>query len=387
MVIIEAEVSEVGSSSQAQSNATRLYVVSSILIPIAIISTGIRIWAELRHHRKRLAPDDFLIVWSTLVSVVYCAVVLQEPRYGLGRPIETVSAEDRKHMLKYGYVATAIYIIATASTKLSVLSLYHRAFPSIKFQRMCLATAVIVIMWLLGSLLLQALICRPIRKLWEPTTPGRCADTMVQNYFYTVSILALDLWIFALPLPLILRMRMITTRKKIGLGCLFSIGLGTCLIVALRVVFIPTDPRMFCQYIPASPWRSTTHLTTLPANATVFVILTTWEPVGGILCANLPLIYKPVADAFRRIMGTSRCSPGDDSPQGGPHSWYQLHRIVKQRARNARLGLSTLSSESYSEHAVYSEPMDLGGALVERRLERTVSTRAKEEQRQAGPDI
>lgn len=75
--------------------------------------------------------------------------------------------------------------------------------------------------------------CRPIQAFWGDSE-GTCIDLVAFTYFNNITNLVTDLWIFALPIPLILGLH--TSRdKRIGLCFLFSVGLGTCAISAARL--------------------------------------------------------------------------------------------------------------------------------------------------------
>lgn len=78
--------------------------------------------------------------------------------------------------------------------------------------------------------------CRPIQAFWGDSE-GTCINLVAFTYFTNITNLVTDLWIFALPIPIILRLQ--TSRdKRIGLCFLFSVGLGTCAISAARLSFV-----------------------------------------------------------------------------------------------------------------------------------------------------
>lgn len=50
----------------AESKVLDLEVCYSIPIPLEILSTSLRLWAESRPGRNGLAFDDLLMVWATV---------------------------------------------------------------------------------------------------------------------------------------------------------------------------------------------------------------------------------------------------------------------------------------------------------------------------------
>lgn len=128
-------------------------------------------------------------------------------------------------LFKGDYILSYMYHVGIVTTKLSVLALYHRAFPSATFHRIIILTGTVVFMWLLAMEFVLAGICQPVRKFWDESVQGTCIDICAFGQFNNYFNLIADVWIFVLPLPIISRLR-ISTRKKIGLGFVFSIGLA-----------------------------------------------------------------------------------------------------------------------------------------------------------------
>ncbi|PTU21599.1 hypothetical protein P175DRAFT_0508551 [Aspergillus ochraceoroseus IBT 24754] len=264
----------------AQSKVTDLIVCYSIPIPLEILSTALRLWAQQQPWRGGLAFDDILMIWAT-----------------------------------GDYVFSHFYDFAIASTKLSVLALYYRLFPTQKFRFIVTLTAGFVFLWLATMEFVLGFQCRPIQKFWNSEIPGKCFDLVAFSYFTNITNLATDIWIFVLPLPIILRLQ-ISRPKKIGLSFLFSVGLATCAVSAVRLSVVVS------QGSSDFTWAG------VPLG-----ILSVWEPLGGILCANLPIIYKPLVTAFRRAAGL----PSADQSGAGVHdSWYRLDNSSRSKG-NARL--------------------------------------------------
>jgi hypothetical protein len=99
-----------------------------------------------------------------------------------------------------------------------------------------IATAAFVVAWIVVMEVVLGFSCRPIQAFWGEKE-GTCVNLVAFTYFTNITNLVTDLWIFALPIPIILGLQA-SREKKIGLCFLFSIGLGTCAISAARLSFV-----------------------------------------------------------------------------------------------------------------------------------------------------
>ncbi|KAL4797004.1 hypothetical protein BDV19DRAFT_377751 [Aspergillus venezuelensis] len=333
-----------------QSKVLDLNVCYSIPIPLEILSTSFRLWAELRPGRSGLAFDDLLMVWATAVSVGLCiSGLVYGPPYGMGRHIAALDEEDVKTFMMGDYIFSHFYDFAIASTKLSVLALYYRIFPKPHFRRVVILTAVFVVMWLTAMELVLGFQCRPIQRFWDLDVDGECFNLVAFSYFTNITNLVTDLWILVLPLPIIMRLH-ISRDKKIGLSLLFSVGLATCTVSAARLSVVVS------QGSDDFTWAS------VPLG-----ILSVWEPLGGILCANLPISYKPLSAAFRKVTGQSSSERSRQIPTG-PRSWLRLeNNIAIARQKQKKNPVSADNDTSYTDtDNMYPSELDMGGIIVAR---------------------
>lgn len=109
--------------------------------------------------------------------------------------------------------------------KLSILTFYYRIFVTPLFRRIVLATITFIILWVLTITVILALQCRPIERFWNPIVPGTCFNLVAFSYFTNITNLVTDVWIFLLPVPLILRLH-ISGGRKLGLCVVFMVGLA-----------------------------------------------------------------------------------------------------------------------------------------------------------------
>ncbi|OTB14101.1 hypothetical protein K445DRAFT_75982 [Daldinia sp. EC12] len=321
----------------AESKVPLSNAFSLTAMVLEIISTGSRVWIKGRpSSQRRLAFDDYFIIWATVR--VYT---------GYGRHVDAITTEQLENLLLADYIGSHIYNFAIVSTKLSVLALYYRIFAIARFRLLVVATSVCVVTWFVVMELILVLGCRPIQAWWNipMAAAAACVDKIAFSYSTSILNLIFDLCILTMPIPIILRLQA-SMEKRIGLCFLFSMGLGTCAISAARLSVVVD--------------LKSKDITWDQVN---IGILSVWEPCSSILCANLPLVYKPLVDGLRKIHSTitnPRSQSRDPSGQlsSSCHDWTRLDgRAFKNHA--------TLNITATGGHLTESDVIEMSGITVE----------------------
>ncbi|GCB17918.1 hypothetical protein AAWM_00803 [Aspergillus awamori] len=352
----------------AQSRVTEVTVAYSVPIPVEILTTVWRLWIKLRPSSEHgLTFDDYVMIWATIIGVGVCVSgLVYGPPYGFGRHVAALPTKEVETFMMGDYIFSHFYDVAIASTKLSVLALYYRIFITPKFRLVIILTVVWVILWLMTMEIVLGLECRPIAKFWNSSVEGTCFNLVAFSYFTNIANLVTDIWIFLLPLPIILHLQ-ITKNKKIGLSLLFSVGLATCAISAARLTVVVT------QGSSDYTWAG------VPLG-----ILSAWEPLGGILCANLPIIYKSLAAVLRSIKGTLRTHgsrsahpsstqrQAKSSANNHHNTWLQLNN-GSGAGNSYRSEILALKSMDDDDDDTEMQPMrGMNTIMVERQFEQEV---------------
>ncbi|PWY69207.1 integral membrane protein PTH11-like protein [Aspergillus sclerotioniger CBS 115572] len=356
----------------AQSRVTEVWVGYSVPIPIEVLTTLWRLWIKLRPSSKNgLAFDDYLMIWATIIGVGVCVSgLVYGPPYGFGRHVAALPPGEDEKFMRGDYIFSHFYDVAIASTKLSVLALYYRIFITPKFRLVVILTVVWVILWLMTMEIVLGLECRPIEKFWNSSVEGTCFNLVAFSYFTNITNLVTDIWIFLLPLPVILRLQ-ITKNKKIGLSFLFSVGLATCAISAARLTVVVT------QGSSDYTWAG------VPLG-----ILSAWEPLGGILCANLPVIYKSLASIFHSIKGTLRSRSANPSisqhqskstAHNHHNTWLQLHNGSGGNSYRSEISALKSMDDDVDETELQPVVRSLNTIIVERQFEQEVDLEGGDE--------
>lgn len=134
--------------------------------------------------------------------------------------------------------------------KLSILTFYYRIFVTPLFRRIVLLSITFVALWILTITVILALQCRPIERFWDLNVKGTCFNLVAFSYFTNISNLATDIWIFLLPIPLIMRLK-ISGGRKLGICGVFMIGLA---YASSRLIF---DPHHVTGILRLTLWNRT----------------------------------------------------------------------------------------------------------------------------------
>ena len=77
--------------------------------------------------------------------------------------------------------------------------------------------------WMIMTMLIGVLICRPIQKNWDPTAKGTCGDQIAGYTAVSIVNVVIDVAMCILPLPIIWTLQ-VKLPYKMALFGIFSIG-------------------------------------------------------------------------------------------------------------------------------------------------------------------
>ena len=101
--------------------------------------------------------------------------------------------------------------------------LFHRIFITSGFRLAIKIIAVIMVMWWMGTILADNLICLPIEHNWDPTVPAQCGNKQLLAKIPPIPWIVTDFAILIMPLPMVWKLHM-PALQRIGLGGLFLLG-------------------------------------------------------------------------------------------------------------------------------------------------------------------
>ncbi|KAL8825258.1 MAG: hypothetical protein Q9170_007866 [Blastenia crenularia] len=260
----------------------KIIIAFGICLSIATITVLLRFVA--RHlARAPLGGDD----WTILVGLVralgnskdlvQCTEWLIRPlsciSYGLGR--HAVLITNLAAMARGLNASIIFYITSLLFTKISILLLYRRIFPSRKFHVILWALGIFIFAFSTVNVFVILFQCNPVKAGFNPLIKGRCIDSETMILVVAILTVVTDFVILGLPLPLVWKLQMRRTRK-IQVSLIFLLGTFASVVSIYRATQITTFDRQDLSYasIKRSIWSGV-------------------ENCAAIVCANMATL-RPI---------------------------------------------------------------------------------------------
>ncbi|MCJ1462477.1 hypothetical protein MMC07_001079 [Pseudocyphellaria aurata] len=190
---------------------------------VSTLAVGLRITAR-RRLKIAIWWDDYLAILA-LVSVWN----------GLGRHVSQISPDQNKVIGVTSFIVQTSYTFAFALVNITILILYVRIFPVERLHKACYGIGAFSVIWCLVNEVVLFAQCIPVRKFWDPEVDGHCIN---QNILYSVAgfiCLVNILIIYAVPLPLIMKLQVSRSRKW-ALAIAFTVGSFSCISGVVRLI-------------------------------------------------------------------------------------------------------------------------------------------------------
>lgn len=130
---------------------------------------------------------------------------------------------------QYFWIDEFLYIATLSATKISILLLYLRIFPSTVSHRFRIAIFALIGVVACYFIILEFLIlfsCNPISYFWhqwDGEHQGHCFNTNAQIFAGAAVNIALDIVVLVLPIPKIMKID-VSYKKRIGIVLTFFVG-------------------------------------------------------------------------------------------------------------------------------------------------------------------
>ncbi|EPQ63779.1 hypothetical protein BGT96224_3922, partial [Blumeria graminis f. sp. tritici 96224] len=184
------------------------------------------------------------------------------------------------------FIAENLYAVEVIVIKVSLCSFFLRIFPQKQFRICCYALVILMSTLAVAWVLLLIFQCKPITSNWNINIEHpRCYNIQIYAYAGAVAAMSQDMCILALPIPLVLKLR-ISTKKKIGVIAMFSLGISVTIISAVRTQFI------YYFGISSDPSWDNVDIT----------IWTSMEISAGLVCCNMPACARLIAHLHREYI-------------------------------------------------------------------------------------
>ena len=116
------------------------------------------------------------------------------------------------------------YGICALLVKLAVLLLLARIFgASSRFNLVAHYFSALLVLYYTIITFIKIFSCTPIRRLWYPTLPGTCLNNELIIYLDAIMAMVTDLIVILLPIPVVWKLNMKTSRK-VTITATFAVG-------------------------------------------------------------------------------------------------------------------------------------------------------------------
>ncbi|KAL1857639.1 hypothetical protein VTK73DRAFT_8021 [Phialemonium thermophilum] len=269
-----------------------------------IFSVLIAVWSALRLYAKRMRGTPLQIedgLFYISVVAFYGMIVALFLALYLGAIGYHMDQLEKKHVARLTQSVLAIqglYGLAMCASKWSILWMLKRIFAVRSFQLVTWAIIVVQAAWMIMTVLIGLLICRPIQKNWDPTVSGQCGNQIAGYTAVSVYNVIVDVVMCILPIPMIYNLQVKKPYKAALLG-IFGIGVVTVVFSILRLVSLRSvDFNDFAFTVPD-------------------VIIWTYAETGVVLLVACSPLLRPIFDkVFRPFLSITR-SKSERPSHGG----------------------------------------------------------------------
>lgn len=182
--------------------------------------------SSIRMRKQDWGLDDTSITISWALLVGWLPILILEEYYGFYRNLYTGEIWKIDQATKVFFAFEIVYALALGMTKVSIVFLYLRVFTGVMFRRVLWATQVFNALVMLSFIVGILVSCKPLEAYWAYASDveGECPDSWDTSGIYPALNMALDLWMIALPVAQVRKLKM-DNKAKIGVLAMFGLGL------------------------------------------------------------------------------------------------------------------------------------------------------------------
>ncbi|AEO69775.1 uncharacterized protein THITE_2014519, partial [Thermothielavioides terrestris NRRL 8126] len=211
-----------------ENNGPRVLGVTVTMTTLGFLFVLARIYCRFISVRK-LAVDDYIVVLTTLMSIVSVVFVGVAVSYGAGRHIATIPPNDAHKAIFYTMVASPPSILAFTVPKIAVLILLVKVLcPSRRHRVFMWTIAVLVSLMSIGTMVMIWVQCQPVAVQWGEAK-GTCWNPEVVFIFglvHGVLSALFDFYLAMYPSIVLSSLHRVNWKKKLALSS--ALGFGYC---------------------------------------------------------------------------------------------------------------------------------------------------------------
>jgi len=217
--------------------------VAWIGFAVTLLFVVVRVFSRVALLRQP-GWDDAIIVFSTSLNLIFCALSSAAVSQGLGRHLFYVAPEAASKILYYAAILQPLGIAAYTLPKLAVAILLVHLMGPKKTGRWFLygICVVLYISSALSAIFIFAQ-CDPPSHFWNPTQPAKCMSPLVLQ---RITLFAgswsafVDLCLAIFPITIFWDLQM-PLRKKISISFLMGLGVLAMIAAIIKTSHLPEE--------------------------------------------------------------------------------------------------------------------------------------------------
>ncbi|KAK5116997.1 hypothetical protein LTR62_006718 [Meristemomyces frigidus] len=267
--------------------------ISGVLIGFIALAIIFRFMARMTFLESKVGADDWTILVAFILLIPSTAIVQLMTWHGLGKDIWFVSANNVDTIFFYFYIGEFFYFPIVALTKISIILLYLRIFPSsisTRFRTISYILIGLITAYAVTFTILLGFECTPISyvwKSWDGEHEGKCLELVSVLFISSALNIIFDIFVMVLPIPKLVKLH-VNHSKKVGILITFMLGVFVTACSVIRLLYFTEWsglPNVTYHYNAITLWSN------LEAGLSVF-------------CACMPTVLGPVMYFFRQKVGT-----------------------------------------------------------------------------------
>lgn len=209
--------------------------LACVFIPLAAIFMALRVYTKVRII-KVFGLEDWTIIIAYLCTIFISIDCLVQQKYGNGIHEWDITVRKLIPYSKWGAASVVVYVPAVGLAKVAILLFYLRLNPERGFRTAVYISLVLTTSYVIALSLAILLACQPVAKFWNPFLEGHCLDARKLYLANAILNVIFDFVVLLVPVPM-LRKLQVSTRQKLVIGALFSLGSITCVVSVVRIYF------------------------------------------------------------------------------------------------------------------------------------------------------
>jgi hypothetical protein len=205
-------------------DSTSASVIASAVSTLAVATAAVAARFYTRAVIKSaLATEDWFVLAAWLLSIGFTVSTVMQANSALGRHIWTLQPEDLINWGKASWFTLLFYQLSLACSKISILLLYLRVLTYSWARRAAWVLFAIIVIYSTLYLISTVTLCVPLEALWNPAVKGSCHRSPTYMWLGIGFHIATDFLMFALPVPVVILMRVVL-KQRLMLLLIFALG-------------------------------------------------------------------------------------------------------------------------------------------------------------------